>query len=86
MTDRALIVPAAPESLDAKVMKLTRWVEGWTDDAGTPHPGLLQLVGELHAELIARRERREMFSRALASGGVLAVFGYTLTWLKDHLR
>lgn len=85
-------VPSAPtslsvrESVEEQVTKFGRWLEGYTDADGTPHPGLIVMVTELYTEAKLKRERREVFARAIASGGVLAVIGIVGAWLKEHLK
>lgn len=82
MTERAV----APEPLESQMAQMRRWLEGYMDDAGDRHPGVIEMVGELYTELKTRRERREAIVRALASGGVLAIVGGILAWLKDHIK
>lgn len=86
MIEREATVPAAPEPAESQIAQLRRWLEGYVDDAGVHHSGLVEMVGELYGELKTRRERREALTRALASGSILAVFGATLVWLKEHIK
>lgn len=79
-------VPAAPDPLEEQMAQMRRWLEGYVDGEGTRHPGLIEMVGVLFEELKTRRERREAIGRALASGGILAVVGVSLAWLKDHIK
>ena len=78
-------VPAPPESPESYLIQVKRWLEGYVED-NKQFPGLIAMVTELYEEAKMRRERREAFMRAIASGGVLAVFGIGATWLKDHLK
>ena len=89
MTDRLEhIVPAATtqESLREEITQLRRWLEGFVDEKGIRNPGLIESVGELYAEMKLRRERREQVGRVLATGSALAIFGFVLNWVKDHLK
>lgn len=73
-------------SVEAQLEQFRRWIEGYTDEKNVHHPGIRSMVVELYEEAKLRRERREAFGRAIASGGVLAVVGLMFTWLKDHLK
>jgi hypothetical protein len=75
----------APNSIEAHVAEMREWLLGHVEGA-TQHPGLLAMVKELYEEAKLRRERREAFGRALASGGVLAIIGLVGAWLKEHLK
>lgn len=86
MTDRELTVPYAPDPLEVRLSQMERWIEGWVDPEGKRHPGLIEMVSELHAELKARRERREEIGRVLASGSLLALLGFVLNWFSGHLK
>jgi len=88
MTERSINIPPShqPESLEQQMAQLRKWIEGYIDDKGSRHAGLIEMVGELFEELRVKRERREVICRALGSGGILAVIGVTLAWLKDHLK
>lgn len=84
-------VPAATAPLPAGdaetyLVQVKRWLEGYVDDQNKQHPGLFAMVTELYEEAKNRRERREAFLRAVASGSALAVFGLGATWIKDHWR
>ena len=74
------------EPVEVQMSQVRRWLEGYVDLDNKRHPGLIEMVTELYDEAKLRRERREAFSRAVASGGILAVFGITLAWLKDHIK
>lgn len=86
MTERDLTIPVHPEPVEAQLAQMRRWIEGYVDADGTRKPGLIELVGELYEELKMRRERREQVGRVLASGSALALLGFILNWLKDHLK
>lgn len=86
MTDRSLNIPRALETTEETIARFSRWFEGHTDADGKQHPGLLLMVGELYSDHVLRRERREAFNRAFATGSILAIFGIALTWIKDHIR
>lgn len=86
VSERNLIIPVTQEPVESQLAQLRRWLEGFVDDKGERHPGLVEVVGELYGELKDRRERREAVGRVLASGSLLAVLGFVLNWLKDHLR
>ena len=86
-TDREVVIPVAPvDPIEARLAQLGRWIEGYTDDEGKRHPGLIEMVGELYDELKAKRERREAYIRAFTTGGALSLIGVGLAWLKDHLK
>jgi hypothetical protein len=74
------------EPVEVQMGQVRRWLEGYVDKDNLRHPGLIEMVTELYEEAKKRRERREAFIRAIASGGILAVFGVGLTWLKDHIK
>lgn len=76
----------ATEPVEVQVSQVRRWLEGYTDSDGIPHPGLITMVTELYEEAKLRRERREAVGRALTSGGLLAIIGILGAWLKDHLK
>ena len=79
-------VPVSGDTSEAQIAQLRRWLEGYVDEGGARHAGLIEMVGELYGELKTRRERREAINRALASGGILAVVGVSLAWLKEHIK
>lgn len=82
-------VPAAaqPESLDNQMAWVRRLLEGHIDPAtNIRHPGVIEMLAELYEEAKLKRERRETFWRAVASGGMLAILGIIGVWLKDHLK
>lgn len=86
-TDREVVIPVAPvDPIEARLAQLGRWIEGYTDDEGKRHPGLLEMVGKLYEELETRRERREAILRGLTIGGIVTLLGGSFAWLKDHLK
>ena len=78
--------PLLEEPLHVQMSLVRRWLEGYVDANNVRHPGLIEMVTEVYEEAKLRRERREAFGRAIATGGILAVFGILLTWLKDHIK
>lgn len=85
-TEREMTVPAAQVDLEDQIAQLRRWLEGYVDEKGDRHPGLIEMVGVLFEELKTRRERREAIMRGLTIGGVVSVVGASLAWLKDHIK
>lgn len=75
----------APGSLEAHVAEMREWLLGYVKDS-KQFPGMIAMVTELYEEAKLRRERREAFMRAIASGGVLAVVAVAFGWLKEHLK
>lgn len=86
MTEHQTTIPAAPVDLESQVARLTRWIEGWTDDEGKRHPGIAEMMEKLYKELDDRRERREAILRGLTIGGLVTLIGGTFAWLKDHIK
>lgn len=78
-------IPANSDTAENYLTQVKRWLEGYVED-NKQFPGLIAMVTELYEEAKMRRERREAFMRAIASGGVLAMFGLAATWFKDHLK
>ena len=73
------------EPPEVYLAQVKRWLEGYVED-NKQFPGLIAMVTEMYDEAKLRRERREAFARAIASGGALAIFGIAAAWLKDHLK
>lgn len=81
-------VPAAvpPESLDSQMARMWRMMDGYTDANNQHHPGMVQMLTELYDDHKLRKDRRETFGRAVATGGFLTGLGLVGAWLKDHLK
>lgn len=77
-------LPAAG-SVEAHVTEMREWLLG-SVEGSKQKPGLIAMVTELFEEMQKRRERREAFARAIASGGVLAVGAVLMNWAKDHWK
>ena len=86
MTEHSSTIPAAPVDLESKITQIQRWIEGYVDDKGERHAGLIEMVGDLYEELKVRRERREAMVRGFTVGGVIALLSAALAWLKEHLK
>lgn len=88
-----LIVPAAPVEPPDVFARLVRLLEGWRDDEGTLHKGVidrLEVIEEREKEREKARLERDAQRRIILVGlGVASFAGFVTqitTWLNTHFR
>ena len=77
--------PLPVGTLEAHMTEVREWLLGSVKD-NKSQPGLIAMVTEMWEEAKIRRERREAFGRAVASGSVIAIFIASMTYVKEHWR
>ena len=95
MTEKLLVVPAAPEPNDtpALLARLVKLLEGWRSDDGIHHKGVidrLEVIEALEATREKSRADREAQRRIVLVGVGLASVGAFITqvtnWFNVHLK
>jgi hypothetical protein len=84
-TELRSTVPAA-DPVEARILQLQRWLEGYVDTEGRHRPGLIELVAKLYDELERRNERCEAIKRGVTLSVLGTLFAALIVWFKDHLK
>ena len=79
-------VPSAHVPVEAQLAELRRWLEGYIDNEGKRHPGVIEMVAKLHEELEKRNERYEAIRRGVCIGFLGTLFAALIVWFKDHVK
>lgn len=80
------VVPSAHVPVEAQLAELRRWLEGYIDNEGKRHPGVIEMVAKLHEELEKRNERYEAIRRGVCIGFLGTIFAALIVWFKDHIK
>lgn len=80
------VVPSAHVPVEAQLAELRRWLEGYIDNEGKRHPGVIEMVAKLHEELEKRNERYEAIRRGVCIGFLSTLFAALIVWFKDHYK
>lgn len=84
MSERVIpaIGPPPLDPLESQLSKLLRLLEGWTDDGGKHHPGVVERLESIEA----RQAAWAFWTRTAGVAAVVSAVAGVYEWAKAHIR